>query len=244
MLTRLLLQLSLPLLAASVQAAEWSWTWKPAPGDKTPGVEICTFKYAKHWAYAVEIDDGPKWVRSFAVPFLAQYQYTDAPPGVRGGARRPFVGSVAVIVGVTGNNDAALNWEDLGALLDSGWGVMNHSFDHRANDWSGESAKLTDAQAREDAFWSQTVLAAHLPGGRAPTGAVYANGYTDYNRHDALAGCGIGIATRVGGTSPRDVLSPQVKWMDFPRSYLDEKVWANQWNKSNPMATAVIDISG
>ncbi|MGO8675035.1 MAG: polysaccharide deacetylase family protein [Limisphaerales bacterium] len=236
LLARILSLLSLPFFAASLQAAEWSWTWQPAPGDKAPGAEVCAFKYAKRWAYAVEIDDGPKWVRSFAAPFLAQYHYTDAPPGVHGGVRRPFVGSVAVIVGVIGNNDATVNWEDLGALLDAGWGVMNHSFDHRANDWSGDSAKLSDAQAREDAFWSQTLLAANLPGGRAPTGAVYANGYTDYNRCDALADCGIRIATRVGGASPRDVLSPQVKWMDFPRSYLDENVWVNEWNKARPMA--------
>jgi hypothetical protein len=113
---------------------------------------------------------------------------------------------------------------------------MNHSYDHRANSWSGESARLSDAQAREDAFWSQTILAAKLPGGRAPSGAVYANGYTDYNRQGALVACGIGIATRVGGGSPRDVLSHQVQFMDFPRSYLDESVWTNDSNKGRPMA--------
>ena len=157
------------------------------------------------------------------------------PAGVHGGVRRPFVGSVAVIVGVIGNNDATVNWRTWGRCSTRA-GADNHSFDHRANDWSGDSAKLSDAQAREDAFWSQTLLAANLPGGRAPTGAVYANGYTDYNRCDALADCGIRIATRVGGASPRDVLSPQVKWMDFPRSYLDENVWVNEWNKARPMA--------
>ncbi len=224
------------LFTVSTAAADWSWTWQSGPADKTPTAEICTFKYAKTWAYAVEIDDGPKWVRTFAVPFLADYHYTDAPPGVPGGTRRPFVGSVAVIVASAGNNDAAANWADLAALIDAGWGVMNHSYDHRANGWSGPAAQLTDAQVRADAFWSQSILAAKLPGHRAPTGAVYANGYTDYNRNDALAACGIGIATRVGGSSPRDVHSPKVKWMDFTRSYLDEPVWSNQWNKSDPMA--------
>jgi hypothetical protein len=228
--------ISLWLLCIPVSAVEWSWTWPPGTGDQTPTAEICTFKYGKTWAYAIEIDDGPKWVRPFAVPFLADYHYTDAPPGVAGGNRRPFVGSIAVIVGSTGNNDSAANWDDLAALLQAGWSVMNHSFDHRANGWSGPAAQLTDQQAREDAFWSQAILAAKLPGGRAPTGAVYANGYTDYNRNDALAACGIGIATRVGGSSPRDVLSPKVKWMDFTRSYLDESVWSNPSNKSDPMA--------
>ncbi|MGE5609052.1 MAG: hypothetical protein ACM359_07345 [Bacillota bacterium] len=232
-----LLLVYVTLLADSVSATEWTWTWKPAPGDdKTPTAEICTFKYGKRWAYAIEIDDGPKWIASFAVPFLAQYHYTDAPPGVPGGIKKPFVGSAAVIVGATGNNDSLLNWDDLAKLFDSGWGVMNHSYDHHANDWSGESAKLNDQQAYADAFWSQTILAAKLPGGRAPTGAVYANGYLAYNRNNALAACGIGIATRVGSDSPRDVLDPQTKWLDFNRSYLDEKVWSNEQNQGKPMA--------
>ena len=224
------------LTAGRLTGAEWAWTWQSAPGDKPPTGQICTLKYGKTWAYAIELDDGPKWARPFAVPFLAEYQYTDAPPGVPGGTKRPFVGSVAVIVGVTGNNDACASWDDLTGLLQAGWGVMNHSYDHRANDWSGPSAKLTPQQARTDAFWSQTILAAKLPGGRAPTGAVYANGYTDYNRDNALAVCGIAIATRVGSGSPRNVLNPKTKWMDFTRSYLDEKVWSNEWNKSDPMA--------
>ncbi|MFI5379103.1 MAG: hypothetical protein ACHRHE_07400, partial [Tepidisphaerales bacterium] len=63
--------ISLWLVSISASAAEWTWTWQPGPGDKTPTAEICTFKYAKSWAYAVEIDDGPKWVRPFAMPFLA-----------------------------------------------------------------------------------------------------------------------------------------------------------------------------
>jgi hypothetical protein len=233
---RVFLLSALGLLAGHLSAAEWSWSWTPAPDDRIPTAQVCTFKYGKTWAYAVEIDDGPKWVQSFAVPFLAKYYYSEAPPGVAGGQRQPFVGSASVIVGLTGNNDAALNWEDLKLLLEAGWGVMNHSFDHRAKGWSGPSALLSDSQALEDAFWSQAVLAGRLPGGRAPTAAVYANGYTDYNRNDALGSCGVGIATRVGGSSPRDVLSPRVNWMDFTRSYLDEKVWSNEWNKSQPMA--------
>jgi hypothetical protein len=206
--------LAAAVLAPPLSTAKWTWTWKPAPGENLPpAAEVCTFKYGKRWAYSIEIGDGPKWVASFAVRFLSQYHYTDAPPGVPGGAERPFVGFAAVIVGATGNNDSLLNWDDLKVLLDAGWGVMNHSFDHHANDWSGASALLNDQQALEDAFWSQTLLAAWLPGGRAPSGAVYANGYTAYNHHNVLATYGIGIATRVGGTRPRDVLSPDVNWL-------------------------------
>ena len=226
------------LLSAAIPAfadSEWSWEWKPAPGDKQPTAAITTFKYGKIWAYAVEIDDGPKWVRSFAAPFLANYHFTDAPPGLAGGKRLPFVGSVAVIVGGVGSNDATVNWDDLKALLGSGWGVINHSFDHRGYGWD-DKGKLKDEEISEDAYWSQAILAANLPGGRAPSAVAYANGYTDYNRNDALAKVGIAIATRVGGQSTRDVTSPAVKWMDFTRSYLDEGTWTSQWNKSAPMA--------
>lgn len=234
--TRAGIALAALVCAVGLGAAEFSWTWTPAPGDPMPTATVCPLKYDKTWAYAIEIDDGPKWVPTFAVPFVAQYHYTDAPPGVRGGTARPFVGSVSVIVGATGNNDSALNWDELNQLIDTGWGVMNHSFDHRANHWSGPAALLNPQQAREDAYWSQSIFAAHLRGGRVPTGAVYANGYTGYNLENAMSECGIGIATRVGGGSPRDVCSPDVKWMDFTRSYLDESVWSNESNKSQPMA--------
>lgn len=217
-------------------AAEWTWAWKPAPGAPAPKAEVCPLKYGKQWAYAIEIDDGPKWVRAFAVPFLAGYHYTDAPPGVSGGVRRPFLGSVSVIAASVDNNDASLNAEDLRALIGSGWGVMNHSYDHHANGWSGPSALLDDSQVQEDAFWSQAVLASKLPGGRAPSGAVYANGYTDYNRNDTMSACGIIVATRVAGGRSRDVTSVATKWMDFTRSYLDENVWINEGNKGLPMA--------
>lgn len=221
-----------PLLLAALlpaSAAQWSYEWTPAPGDGPVSAAITPFKHGKSWAYAIEIDDGPKWVRTFAVPFLAGYHYTDAPPGVAGGKALPFVASVSAIAGSTGFNDANVNWDDLVALQQAGWGIMNHSFDHRGRSWDGPAGELSDEAVREDAFWSQAVFAAGL-GGRAPSGAVYANGYTDYNRHDALAKAGVGIATRVGGSSTRDVTSPAVKWLDFTRSYLDEGVWAKDNN--------------
>lgn len=230
--------LALLLLAAgtSLAAAEWTWTWTPAAGDPAPTATVTTFKYGKDWAYAIEIDDGPKWVRSFAVPFLAGHHFTDAPPGVAGGRPMPFVGSVAAIGAAVGNNSANVDWDDLKALLDAGWGVMNHSYDHRGRSWGDPSGQMSDAEIVEDAFWSQAVFVANLPGGRTPTAAVYANGYTDYNRNNALADVGIGIGTRVGGSSPRDVTSPQVKWHDFTRSYLDDGVWTNASNQGDPMA--------
>jgi len=221
-------------LGACAGAVEWTWTWTPAVGDKPATATVATFKYGKDWAYAIELDDGPKWVRSFAVPFLAAHAYTDAPPGVAGGKRLPFVGSVAAIIASTGFNSANVDWDDLRALGEAGWGVMNHSFDHRGYHWE-EKGKLDDRAVAEDAFWSQALFAAGLPGGRAPTGAVYANGYVDYNRNDALAKAGIAIATRVGGSSTRDVTSAEVRWLDFPRNYLDDGVWVKDGN-GDPLA--------
>jgi hypothetical protein len=159
--------LRLPLLLAAIipaSAAEWSWTWKPAPGDKSASASITACKYGKSWAYAVEIDDGPKWARSFAVPFLARHHFTDAPPGMAGGKALPFVGSVAAVASAVGFNDSNVNWDDLKALTEAGWGVMNHSFDHRGLHWQ-ESGKLNDREVADDAYWSQTILAAGLLGG-------------------------------------------------------------------------------
>jgi hypothetical protein len=217
------------------RGAEWTWQWTPAPEGAKPAAVVEPFKYGKRWAYAVEIDDGPMWVRSFAVPFLAGYHFTDAPPGVAGGKAMPLVGSVAVIAGVTGYNRANLDWDDLRAVMAAGWGVMNHSFDHRGRDWDGPAGQLSDEAVRQDAFWSQALFAAHLPDGRTPTAAAYANGYVDYDRGGALAAVGVGVATRVGGRSTPQVYHSEVKWMDFPRSYLDEGVWSKTENGA-PMA--------
>lgn len=229
----LLPSLSLLSAALPLSAVEWTWTWKPAPGDKAPTATICPLKYGKSWAYAVELDDGPKWIRTFAVPFFAAYTYTDAPPGVAGGTKRPFVGGAAVIVAALGSNDATLNWEDLAALRTAGWGVLNHSMTHTGRSWGDDDGKLTDQQVADDAWWGQAILANGL-GGRAPTAAVYANGYTDYNRDGALEKVGIRIATRVSGSSPNN-LAGDVKWMDYNRNYLDEGAWTSEWSKGDPL---------
>ncbi len=222
-----------------LHAAEWSCAIPGAPAAKA---EVCTFKYGKEWAYAVEIDDGPKWARPFAVPFLAQYHWTDAPPGVKGGTQRPFVGGIAVIVGAINGSDQALSWADLDAMEQSGWGVINHSLSHNGRSWGDDKGRLSDDQVREDAFWSQAMLANGLASKRAPTACVYANGYTDYNRGGALAAVGIRIATRVSGSSPNDVTNPGVQWMDFNRNYLDEGPWKND-QKGEPLS-GIPDAAG
>jgi hypothetical protein len=191
--------------ALTLTAADWSWSWRPAAGAAVPQAEICPFKYGKQWSYAIEIDDGPKWAATFAVPFLAEYTYTDAPPGVAGGKMRPFVGGLAVIVNAVGANDTIVTWDDFKAMTAAGWGVLNHSLSHSGRSWGDESGRLTDEQIREDGFWSQALIAYGLGTGRAPTGYVYANGYVDYNRGGTLDRLGLRVATRVGGKTPADI---------------------------------------
>jgi hypothetical protein len=181
-------------IGASAGAVEWTWSWTPAPGDRPAAASVAPLKYGKEWAYAVEIDDGPKWVLSFAVPFLAAHAYTDAPPGVPGGRRMPFVGSVAVIAASTGFNSANVDWDDLRALGEAGWGAMNHSFDHRGNHWE-EKARLDDRAVAEDAYWSQTLLAAGLPTATSTTTAT-----TSWPRRASASPPGWAAAARA--TSP------------------------------------------
>ena len=211
------------LASASATAAEWTWTWTQPAASAAPQAVICPLRYGKHWAYAVELDDGPAWIRTLAVPFLAGFSYTDAPPELAGkGAQRPFVGGAAVIVGAVGSNSSVLDWNAIRELRTQGWGILNHSYAHSGK-WWVEAERLDDAQVRTDAFWSQAIFASEL--GTAPTAAVYANGYVDYDRDGALAKRGVLLATRVGGSSSRNLLGPGVTWMDFPRNYLDEGAW-------------------
>lgn len=219
--------------SAPLAAVDYTWTWTPAPGERAPTASVCPFKYGKSWAYAIEIDDGPNWVRPFAVPFIGRQQWSDAPPGVAGGARHPFVGGIGVIAAAVGMGNAA-TWEDLAALPKDGWAVINHSFNHSGRSWGDPSGKLDDAAVAADAFWSQAMFAARL-GGRAPTAAIYANGYTDYNRGGALEKVGIVIATRVAGSQHGDLGAKAPPWMDTDRSYLDDGAWKD-WGKGDPLA--------
>ena len=222
--------------------AEWSWSWKATAS--APRAEICPFKYGKQWAYAIEIDDGPKWAHPFAVPFLAEYTFTDAPPGVTGGKVQPFVGGLAVIVNAVGANDTIVNWDDLKAMSAAGWGVLNHSLSHSGRSWGDEAGRLSDEQIKEDGFWSQALIAHGMGTNRAPTGYVYANGYVDYNRRGVLAQLGVRIATRVGGQVPADVTTGEINWLDYGRNYLDEGPWAGD-QKGDPMAgIPVLDGDG
>ncbi|HEY1067262.1 MAG TPA: polysaccharide deacetylase family protein [Pirellulales bacterium] len=222
-------------LAASLSAAEatnpapsppieWSWEWRPTQPETAPQVEVCPLKFDKKWAYAVEIDDGPSSTYTVALPLLAEFSFTDAPPGASGGRKQPFVGGAAVIVlRVDGGNDTFLSWDQLRDLEKRGWRTVNHSYWHKGNHWDPKAA-LVEADVRRELFWSQAILAEGLEPNGAPTHFVYPNGYVIYEPF--LAAYGLRSSSRVGGTSKRRFSGEGVKWTDLDRNYLDEGVWS------------------
>jgi hypothetical protein len=216
---------------APARSVEWSWRWKPAPGEAAPAAEVCPFRYGKRWAYSVEIDDGPVSTLTVSQPLLAQYSYTDAPPGVPGGRKLPFVGGAAIIVLRTGTpNNTFLNWDQLRTLRSQDWDVLNHGYAHIGNSYEPNGG-LNAGQLRRELFWSQAIAAAELGDGRAPTHFVYPNGYTAYEAH--LAAFGLRSSSRVAGRSRGNVDDAGFVPADLDRNYLDEGVWSKA---NNPLA--------
>jgi hypothetical protein len=224
-------QLVLPCLillamARWTSAAEWTWQWN-AVEDRAPTAEVTKFRYGKVFAYALEMDDGPKSMRTVAMPLLAKQAYTDAPPGVAGGNRRPFVGGAAIIVGSTGTrNSSVIHWDGLQKLRDAGWSLLNHSYFHAGRSYGNPPEILSDDQMRFDLFWAQTIIAARTAEG-PPTHFVYPNGYMDYAK--VLGEFGILSGSRVSGSSGRDAYGPKLKMLDVSRNYLDEGYWKNNF---------------
>lgn len=209
--------------AGATERVEWTWQWKPAVGE-APKAEICTFRYGKEWAYAVEIDDGPLSTLTVSQPLLAEYAFTDAPPGVRGGRRMPFVGGAAIIGLRTGTlNNTFLSWDQLRSLRSSGWSVLNHGYWHSGYSWDPKGA-ITAEQIRRELFWNQAVIAEELGGDAAPAHLVLPNGYTPYSAH--LREFGLRSASRVSGASTANTRGGGFKLEDLNRNYLDEGFWA------------------
>lgn len=229
---RVLPMLLIGLIPAVGSASDWAWSWTPGTGEGVPTAQVTTFRYGKDWAYAIEIDDNPAETLSFIAPFIAgRGAWTDAPPALAGtGTRHAFVGTSGVIAGKLGVNSAYLSAADLTALRGLGWGVSNHSYRHA---WS-----LTDAEVREDGFWSQAVLAEAL-GGRAPSSVIYANGLLDYDRGGWLAAHGMRVGTRVDSSRPVNVLAPSFSWSNVGRNVLDGSAWAYDDLVGGPATTPV-----
>lgn len=215
-------------LAASLQAAEWSFGLPPI--HPAPSVSVTPLLYGKTWGYAVEIDDGPVDTLRYA-DFFAAYKWTDAPPGIPGGRERPIIGSAAIIAGSVGANPKALSWDQIKELIDRGWGIANHSYSHKGRTFGDPPEILTPEEMREELFWSQAIIGAKSGLGRAPTHMVYPNGYTAYGAH--LEEFGMRSGSLVGG-SGRGLTSPKTDLKKFGRMYLDEGYWA-KWGKGNAM---------
>ena len=111
-----------------------------------------------------------------------------------------------------------------------GWDVVNHSYWHTGNHWD-KSQFLKPEDFRRELFWSQMFLRRHRCRQRAAcaTHFVYPNG--DYHYQDYLKEFGLRSASRVSGSSPRNLLDAQWNPLDLNRNYLDtEGVWAAQKN--------------
>ncbi len=208
-------------------SVRWDFVWQAALGEPLPAVSICPLLYDKKWAYAVEIDDGPVSTLGVAQPLLAEFNFTDAPPGLSGGHRHPFVGGAAVIVERSGTPNASfLNWSQLRQLQTKGWGVLNHSYWHSGNSWDPKAAMSVD-QIKQDLFWSQTILASELGESQATTHLVYPNGYMPFELY--LAEFGLQSGSRVGGRLC-NLLNARADLHDIDRNYLDEPVWSKETN--------------
>lgn len=205
------------------KAILWTYSWKAAAGEAAPNVSVSPLKYGKRWAYSVEIDDGPASTYAVSQPLLEQFAYTDAPPGIPGGKVRPFVGGAAVFpLRLNTGNATFLSWQQLRALRQKGWAVLNHGYRHAGNSWE-PNAGLTPPQFREELYWSQAVFAAEVGEGRSPTHFVYPNGYMEYKPY--LKEYGIRSASRVAGKFPH-LADTATDLLDMDRNYLDESVWS------------------
>lgn len=224
-------------LCSSLRAADWTWQWNLGIKSDQVKVDIAPFQYGKQWAYSIEIDDGPASTLTVVEPLIKQFYYTDAPVGISGGKLMRFEGGMAIIVSSVqdkGNlgERGRLGWDNLHTLLADGWGLISHSYYHKGRSWGKPPEILSAEQFREDFFWSQSIFAAELTDGRAPTHLVYPNGYTDYSKHFKEFGLISGSLVSGGPANP--VYKPGFNMHRLTRTYLDEGYWKNG-GKAEPM---------
>jgi len=212
----------------AVSAAQWTYTWPAPAGAAVPTVQVCPLLYGKSWAYSVEIDDGPVCTLTVAQPLLANYSFTDAPPGVAGGHPHPFVGSAAIfLLRIDTGNNTFLTWDQVKQLQADGWGIINHSYWHSGNHWD-PTKYLKAADFHRELFWSQALLNDSQK--IYPTEFVYPSG--DYNYAPYLHEYGLEGGSLVGG-KVKDVRAANPDFTLLDRNWLDESVWGP---KNDPLA--------
>jgi len=209
------------------------WSWEDAGlAGRIDSVEILPVKYGKDWAYALEFDDGGSYALEVAKPMLERFAYTDAPPGVPGGTRRPFVASLALYpFMLDSGNRAFLSWEQVRELRGAGWGVVNHSYWHTGNHWQPENA-LEESQLRRELFWSQAILSYFVfDGEKMCRRIVYPSGDFHYGPYIAEYGLiALPLASEKGNTllgepPPFDADS---KFRLSHRNNMDAAAWDNR----------------
>ncbi|MEP6753928.1 MAG: polysaccharide deacetylase family protein [Chthonomonadales bacterium] len=195
--------------------------WNAIDKASVSEAKICPLLFDKTWAYSLEIDDGPVSALAVTQPLLATRFFTDAPPGIKGGKRLPFVGGIAVIAKSASGNSSTLSWDQIRTLEAAGWEVLNHGYWHAGNSWEPKAA-MSEAQVENELYWSQAVMAAESLTHRQPTHMVYPNGYMAYKPF--LEKYGIRSASRVAGKKFN--MSFGGDKLDIDRNYLDESVWS------------------
>ncbi|MEI8312600.1 MAG: hypothetical protein WCH98_17755, partial [Verrucomicrobiota bacterium] len=160
---------------------------------------------------------------------LEKFSTTDAPAGVEGGRKMPFVASVAVYPFVLdGENNTLLTWAQIRGLREKGWGVSNHSYWHTGNHWEPKEF-LDEAQMRRELFWSQAVLAHFLTGGNEICRRfVYPSG--DYQYGPFLAEYGLNttpVALKNSNslTAPVPPFDAESKYHLTNRNNMDAGAW-------------------
>lgn len=226
----LLILVIITMWTANLFAGQWTWS---IDTDASVQAEVSPLMYGKKWAYAVEIDDGPQNLMTIIQPLLAEFNYTDAPPGIAGGNVKPFVGGAGVIVNSSQTGHPIhLSWEKMQQLKGDGWEIINHGHAHIGRSWGNPPQILTQDQIDNELYWSQTILGNMIGQGRTPVTFIYPNGYSDYNKR--LAHFGLLSGTRVAGRSTDDLYSSKLQLMDLTRRYLDDGYW-NARGKADPL---------
>ncbi len=222
--------LTAALLPCTGLCEDTRWLWEsPELAAAAESVIVEPLKFGKSWAYALEFDDGGIFARDVAEPMLGKLGFTDAPPGVPGGRKMPFVASMAIYPFVIdGGNNTLLTWEQLRALRAKGWGVSNHSYWHTGNHWEPKDF-LDEAQMRRELFWSQAVFAHFLSDGHEILRRfVYPSG--DYHYGPFLAEYGLNttpVAFKNGNslTATPAAFDAGSKYLLANRNNMDAGAW-------------------
>lgn len=210
--------------------AESPWRWEsPELASVVESVTVEPVKFGKSWAYGLEFDDGGTFAEEIAAPMLEKFRFTDAPAGVPGGRKIPFVACVALYPFVLdGENGTLLTWDQIRGLRAKGWGVSNHSYWHTGNHWEPKDF-LDEAQMRRELFWSQSILSHFLTDGKEICRRfVYPSG--DFHYGPFLAEFGLNttpVAFKNGNslTGPATLFDAGSKFHIANRNNMDAGAW-------------------